>query len=132
MQGHHAVMWWLGSLSLLTFVATLILVPVLVVGMPPDYFDGETRAEHRPRFRHPALRLIALVGKNVLGAVLFVTGLLMVFIPGQGLLTMFIGVTLIDFPGKFRFERRMVRRPAVLQSVNWLRSRYGREELHCV
>ena len=50
------------------------------------------------------LRVLALVAKNVAGAVLILLGLVMALpgIPGQGLLTMIIGVTLLDFPGQAR------------------------------
>jgi hypothetical protein len=38
-------------------------------------------------------------------------------------------MTLIDFPGKFRFERWLVAREPVRQSINWLRNRAGRPPL---
>jgi hypothetical protein len=33
----------------------------------------------------------------------------MLFLPGQGLLTILIGVMLLDFPGKYPLDRRDVR-----------------------
>jgi hypothetical protein len=47
----------------------------------------------------------------------------MLFLPGQGLLTMITGLLLIDYPGKFRLERKIVNTPAVLKSLNWLRAK---------
>ena len=38
-------------------------------------------------------------------------------------------LTLIDFPGKYRLECWFVTRPAVWNSVNWLRTRAGRPEI---
>jgi hypothetical protein len=70
-----------------------------------------------------------LVGKNLLGAVLIVAGLLMLVVPGQGLLTIAVGLALTDFPGKFRLERWIVKRPSVWRTINWLRRRAGREPL---
>jgi hypothetical protein len=63
--------------------------------------------------------------KNLLGLVFLLGGAAMLFLPGQGLLTMFIGVLLLEGPGKRRFELWLVRKPAVLGALNWLRRRSG-------
>jgi hypothetical protein len=69
--------------------------------------------------------------KNVIGAGVVGLGLLLSFpgIPGQGILTILIGVMLLDFPGKRRLERAVIRRPRVLGAVNRLRARYGKPPL---
>jgi hypothetical protein len=56
-------------------------------------------------------------------------GVLMVFIPGPGILTILLGVTLLDFPGKRRLELKLISRPEVLRGVNAIRARYGRPPL---
>ena len=119
--------WWIGIGSLLTFVGSLILLPVLVVRMAPDYF----MPGRRPAFgaAHPGLRAIGLVGKNLLGLMLLLAGVAMLFIPGQGLLTMLMGLALMDFPGKRAAELKLVRMPKVNRALNWIRRRYGREPL---
>jgi hypothetical protein len=53
----------------------------------------------------------------------------MLAIPGQGMLTILIGIILIDLPGKYLFERWFIGRPLVLQSVNRLRRHAGRDPL---
>jgi hypothetical protein len=50
-------------------------------------------------------------------------------VPGQGLLTILIGVMLLDFPGKRRLERWLLRRRGVLAAINKVRARYGRPPL---
>jgi hypothetical protein len=62
---------------------------------------------------------------------LMVVGALMALpgIPGQGLLTMLIGLSLLSFPGKRRLERRFVRMPALLRAINRLRARFARPPL---
>lgn len=119
----------LGIISVFTFVGTLILVPVLVVRLPANYFAYPGRRRHPWLTVHPILRFLLLVGKNMLGVILMSAGILMLVLPGQGILTILIGLTLIDFPGKFIFERWLVTRPAVLKSVNWLRQKAGRQPL---
>ena len=120
-EQHEALLWTLGGLSVFLFIASLVAVPWLVVRIPADYFLGKTRADHRPRFRHPGLRVVLLVLKNLTGGILLAAGLAMLLLPGQGLLTLFMGVMLIDFPGKYRLERRIVRIPVILRAINWIR-----------
>jgi UPF0716 family protein affecting phage T7 exclusion len=64
-----------------------------------------------------------MIAKNLLGLVLLAGGILMLFIPGQGLLTIFMGLVLIDYPKKFAFEKKLVSIPAVLKGLNWLRKK---------
>jgi hypothetical protein len=56
-----------------------------------------------------------------LGALLVLLGLLMLVTPGQGLLTLFIGLMLMNYPGKHALERWLVRRDGVMGGLNWLR-----------
>jgi hypothetical protein len=70
-----------------------------------------------------------LIAKNLAGVTLLAAGLVMLLTPGQGLLTIVVGITLINFPGKMRFERWLATRPPVWRSINWLRERAGRDDL---
>ena len=63
--------------------------------------------------------------KNLLGALLVLLGIIMLFTPGQGLLTLLVGLLLMNFPGKYRLERTLVARPGVFRALNWLRGRRG-------
>ena len=128
-SNNETTLFILGFVSVITFVGTLILVPVLVMRLPRDYFAHPDRQRHAWLKLHPLLRVFILIGKNLLGVILLIAGVFMLVLPGQGILTILIGLTLINFPGKFIFERWLVTRPAVLKSVNWLRWRAGREHL---
>ncbi len=115
---------WLVGLSILSFIAGLILVPVFIARIPADYFS-HPRRQRPTRSRHPLFHL-ALVGlKNLFGAALVMAGLLMLVTPGQGLLTLLIGLMIMNYPGKFALERWLVTRPHILPAINWLRTRYG-------
>lgn len=122
---------WLGvALSLGLAVASLAIAAAVVVTWPVARFKRGAR----PAFlaTHPApLRVLARVGKNVAGAVLVLLGFIMALpgVPGQGILTMIIGLTLVDFPGKVELERRLVARPFVLRKLNALRHRFKRPAL---
>ena len=118
----------LGIFSIVAFVGTLIAIPIILVRLPPDYFDLR-----RPRGwmegHHPLLRLTTRLLKNVLGAVFFLAGVAMLVLPGQGILTMLIGISLMDFPGKRKLERTFVSHPSVLRAINAIRERFGHPPL---
>ncbi len=119
----------LTALSLLMFIGTLALVPLLVIRMPATYFAHRHREERVVARRHPLVRLVLESVKTLLGLILLVAGLLMLVLPGQGVLTILMGLMLLNFPGKFRLERWLVSRPAVYHAINWLRRRAGRHPL---
>jgi hypothetical protein len=118
----------LGILSVVFFVGSLIAIPILLVCLPVDYFDDD-----RPRGWFPGipmpLRITVLILKNLIGIVLVLAGLAMLVLPGQGLLTILIGMSLVDFRGKRKLERRIVGQPAVLRMINSIRMKYGKPPL---
>lgn len=124
--------WWLGGASLLTFVGTLIAIPFLVVKIPADYFTYPQREHMAWQKYHPAIRWCFLLGKNFLGAVLLLAGIAMLVLPGQGLLTMLIGILLINFPGKYQVEKWLVTKTPVLRAANWLRLKAGHAPIQAV
>jgi hypothetical protein len=123
------VLWGLG-LFLLSFVISLVAIGVLVVFLPPKFFlDGHDRQLWVDR--HPAIRWTGIIAKNLLGVLLVLVGLGLSLpgIPGQGLLTVLVGIVLLDFPGKRRLERTIVGRRRVLAALNRLRARFHRPPL---
>jgi hypothetical protein len=126
---NQALFWWLTVGSGAMFIVTLLAIPWIVARIPADYFRRD-----RPRGewwwdRHPALRLTVRIAKNILGAILVLAGLAMLVLPGQGILSILLGVSLLNFPGKRGLERWLVRRPGVLRAINWMRRRKGKPPL---
>lgn len=126
---HPVLLTWLWVLSLVTFFGTLLAIPMMVVRMPQDYFLYDRADLREYRKQHPAFRLFSVILKNILGVVFIVAGIIMLFIPGQGVLTILIGITLVSFPRKRALEIRLIRRPSVLRAVNWIRTRSGKQPL---
>jgi len=114
----------------LTFGASLAIVSLVLVKLPATYFR---RAQNRKFLanRPPIVRVLAIIGKNFLGVVLVVVGILLSLpgVPGQGMLTILLGVMLLDFPGKPRLEYWIVGRPKILQTINKLRHRFSKPAL---
>lgn len=120
---------WLVAASVVSLLIGALLAPLMILRIPSDYFLPERRANLARRSRHPAVRALILAAKNLLGALLLLTGIALMFLPGQGLLTLLAGLIVMDYPGKYRFERWLIRRPYVLSAMNWLRIRRGRKPL---
>jgi Putative transmembrane protein (PGPGW) len=127
-RGHETLLWWLGALSIVMFVGTLVVLPLIVARLPADYF---TRDQRPPGGHTPAKtpRLLGLIEKNLLGIVLILAGVAMLVLPGQGLLMILIGLLLMDFPGKRALERHLVQQPSVFQAINWIRAKAHRPAL---
>jgi hypothetical protein len=125
----------LPTLSLaLGLVLAGIVIPAavaafVVLRLPPDYFTHARRDPVYRHVRHPLAAWSLVLLKNVSGLVLVILGVVMLFTPGQGLLTLLVGLMLINFPGKYRLERRLVRLGPVIPALNWLRERRGRPPL---
>ena len=73
--------------------------------------------------------LVSMIIKNLIGYVLIIGGILMLVLPGQGLVTIFIGLMMSNYPGKYFIERKFIAIPSVLKTINWLRKRSNQEPL---
>lgn len=120
---------WLGILSIVTFIGSLLVIPWLILHMSPNYFIRhriEVIERHR---RHPVLTILLFFLRNTVGFVLLVSGMAMLVMPGQGILTMLIGLSFMDFPGKHQLLEKVVRIVSVQQTLNWIRRKGGKEDL---
>jgi hypothetical protein len=114
----------------LSFAVSTGLVSYVLVKLPATYFhSSHARAFWEDRNR--AVRWSGLVLKNFIGLVLIGVGIIMSLpgVPGPGILTILLGIVMLDIPGKRPFETRLVKRPRVLQSINRLRERFGKPPL---
>ncbi len=120
------VLKWLGILSVCTFAISIVLVPWLIGLLPADYFIRKKRSPLNPHILHRASRFLLAVLRNMFGAFLLLAGFAMLFLPGQGILTLLLGLTMVDFPGKHETVERLVHRPLVQQGLNWIRAKTNR------
>lgn len=120
---------WAVVVSTIMFFASPVLLAIVLVRLPHDYLTSETRRRVPFGWKHPLAVALIMVLKNVLGAALILAGVVMLFTPGQGLLALAMGLALVDFPGKRRWERRLLSRPRVLRGINRVRAKAGRPPL---
>lgn len=114
-------------MSLLSIVAvwvastilSMLIAGVVLLALPADYLREGDRSQ-----RHWTARIV----RNVAGIVLVAVGIVLSVpgIPGQGILTILAGLTLIEFPGRHRVIRALLDRPVVLHAVNRFRVRFKR------
>ncbi len=117
-------------LSIVVFFGSIVAVSILLVRLPEDYLNQDERIDRANRWT--ARHVIQVTLRTLLGVVLILLGLVMLVTPGQGLLTILVGLTLIDFPGKRYVIRHFLARPRVLQAINRLRARSNHPPLQPV
>jgi hypothetical protein len=113
-----------------TFLLNLAIVSFILVKIPADHFSNKnpTKFWAGP---HPFPRAAAIIGKNILGVFLILLGIVLSIpgVPGQGLLTILLGVMLVDFPGRRKLEQKLLSRPGIVKSINRLRGKFGKPPL---
>jgi len=120
---HENVLFWLIIASAIGLIASILLIPWIVTKIPPDYFAHPKRQKNLWRNQPKTIRFIFIFLKNVLGVILLIGGIILLFVPGQGILTILIGLLIMDFPYKYKVEVRIIRHPFVLRSINRLRAK---------
>ncbi len=120
---------WLTILSVITFVGSLILIPWLILRMDRDYFVRHHEQIVERKKKHPIAALIIYSLRNSMGLFLILIGIIMLVLPGQGILTMIIGLSIMDFPGKHRVIDKILENKRVEDSLNWIRRKGNKEEL---
>ena len=125
------LLFLLGSLSIFILIISVFMMVLIISFLPEDYFKSENRnlISSVQNSRYPLLKLLVLITKNFFGVLLLLSGILMLVLPGQGILTIVTGLVFMDYPGKYKFERKLLRQKGVINSINWIRSRHSKPSL---
>lgn len=113
---------------LISIILSLVIVGIVMVKIPENYFSSHYEHDFMPNSKW-LTRWGAVVGKNIAGLILVIAGVLMLVGPGQGILTILIGLILMDIPGKRPLEARLIKRPVILAAVNNFRAKYNKPPL---
>ena len=124
---YKSYIFWLGAISFAIFIFSLVSIKWLVSLIPSDYFINKKSSKFKSKY--PVMWLVSMIIKNLIGYVLIIGGILMLVLPGQGLFTIFIGLMMSNYPGKYFIERKFIAIPSVLKTINWLRKRSNQEPL---
>ncbi|MCD4847796.1 MAG: hypothetical protein K8R76_06365 [Candidatus Aegiribacteria sp.] len=112
----------ISGISLAMLLVSIILVPFFIQNLPADYFK-KRKIRSKPAWVPFPLHILYLVVKNIIGIVLIIMGLAMIVLPGQGLITLIIGIILTDIPGERKAFLFVLRKTPVLKGMNWLRKK---------
>jgi hypothetical protein len=118
------------GLFLLSLGISFLALTIVMVKIPVNYFSSHYQQDFMPN--SPFLvRWGAFILKNLLGVFLILLGIVLSLpgVPGQGILTILLGLIMLDIPGKRPLEARIIRRPAVLSAINSLRARFNKPPL---
>lgn len=116
-------------IAIFAFVLSLLLIPWIIILLPSDYFAHPKRQKY-PWEKYPVpVQWSLLIVKNLLGAFLVIAGIAMLFIPGQGILTIVAGLVLVNFPHKYRIQKWIIRQAPVFKAINAVRRKAGKRPL---
>ena len=110
----------IGIVSGVVFIISLLLMPYLLGLMPSNYFLKNS--EKQLKINKP-FDLIKLTLKTLIGFILLIAGIIMLVTPGQGLVSILLGLFLMEFPGKRQLELKLINHNPTFKTLNWLRSK---------
>ena len=121
---------FLAWLSLITFSLSLICIPWIVARLPKDYFRAPSQAKRVPQYRASVKKVMLLILRNIVGILLLAAGVAMLFLPGQGLITMIMGLAVMSFPYKQLLLHTVTRPIPVQRSLDWIRKKSNKDSFH--
>jgi len=118
------------GLFLFSLAFSFLSIGIVMVKIPANYFSSHYVQDFLPNSSW-IVRWGAVVAKNVFGIFLVLLGIVLSLpgIPGQGILTILLGLIVLDIPGKRPLEAKIIRRPKVLAAINNLRKRWNKPPL---
>ena len=121
---YHQYFVWVGIVSFVVFVASLLLTPILLGKIPQDYFVHTN--QHKVEINHLG-HLIIVVIRSLVGFVLLIAGIIMLVTPGQGIISILLGLFLMEFPGKRKLELKIINHEPTFKALNWLRGKANKD-----
>lgn len=118
------------GLFVISFALSIASIAVVMVKIPANYFSSHYQQDFLPN--SPWLvRWGAVLAKNIFGVFLILLGIVLSLpgVPGQGVLTILLGLIMVDIPGKRPLEAKIIKRPTILAAVNDLRAKYNKPPL---
>ena len=126
-ENYKSLIFLLTVISFVIFIFSLLSIKWLVSLIPSDYFVNKKPSKFKSKY--PLVWLISMIIKNLIGYVLIIGGIIMLLLPGQGLFTIFIGLMMSNYPGKYFIERKLIAIPSILRTINWLRKKSNQNPL---
>lgn len=107
--------------SLLMLVGSAAALPRVVARLPEDWFVRPPRTWETVWRSGDAREIRRRLARNAIGGLFVVAGAAMLVLPGQGLLTLLLGVLLTDLPIRRRVVGWLCRRRRLARALQRLR-----------
>jgi archaellum biogenesis protein FlaJ (TadC family) len=117
---YHQYFVWVGVASFIVFIVSLLLTPFLLGKIPQDYFVHTN--QHKVEIKHLG-HLVAIIIRTLIGFMLLIAGIIMLVTPGQGIISILLGLFLMEFPGKRKLELKLINHEPTFKALNWLRNK---------
>ena len=114
----------LTSISIITLILSIFLVPYIIINIPENYFVYKKRM-----LKRGIIFYMVSIFKNFFGLLFIIAGTIMIFTPGQGLLFLFIGFIMLNFPGKYKLEKRLIKNKQINKMINNIRKKHNKPPL---
>lgn len=98
---------------------------LFVLSADEDFFLRLREKEAKPVRIGPLFFL-----RNAVGIVLLVSGILMLFLPGQGILTILLSLVFLEFPGRHRLISRILDSRRTQAGLNGIRKKFGKKRFN--
>lgn len=121
------ILQFFAATSILTFVVSIVCIPLLVGRLPSNFFQLPQESSTYITKQLSPISICILLLRNLTGTCLLLAGIIMLFLPGQGLITIIIGLGLMTFPYKNQLLYKMTRPETVQKSLDWIRKKMNKE-----
>jgi hypothetical protein len=121
---YQILFFWLGIMSILTIIASIVLVPLFIKHIPIDYF---TNSKYHQIKLNNAYNIAKFILRNILGLLLIIAGIIMLLTPGKGIISIIIGLFLMQFKGKYKLEKKLIQNDATFKTLNWIREKTNKK-----
>lgn len=129
-QTFQSVLPFFAGLSVITFCISLLCIPWLVSKLPQNYFQNPKNRKETIASQSTISAPIVFLLRNLIGFVLFTAGIAMLFLPGQGIITMIIGIGVMSFPYKQYLIYRATRPTSIQSTMDWIRKKTGKDSFY--
>ena len=118
---YNQIIQWAGIVSVFLFFLSLFLLRYVILRLPEDYFITASSIS-KSHSKSPQ-KIIVRVAKNTVGFLLTICGIILLFTPGQGMITILIGLCLIDLAIVNQFKKKIINNSKVQKALNWIRTK---------
>lgn len=116
----------LAGLSVITFFVSIFCIPLIIARLPRDYFKNPQDVVAKQYTPASIAKVIFFFLRNIIGFLLLTAGIAMLFLPGQGIITMIVGIGVMSFPYKQYLLYRITRPASIQTTMNWIRKKTGK------